>query len=699
MVDYVYAEARLLAGAPLVAPQRIDLREERNAKLGLSLDFFQLSSNLASSMVGPTQQPQQQRAQASETSSKAFCAPQQRQLLGGGRLEKAQSFDTEEDFPMPGNGPVPMPKEVEEDFGVPMTLTMPCTSLRSAKILPIPAHQDEDIFDRIAREQQIFKTLVVTHVECKNHVTPTSRSAQDYLQTPRERDDDDDTDKHRFFSHPVQSNETQTSPPNNEVDGSLKRRREHASGAKVSPEQPERVTAVFEALKQCRWECGGVRLIDPVELSTSPTLASAIDGNLSQWAAPRRRQEEEDLSHEKSVTTSKRGGPPQRTSSVSYLFDDIEPIVLSVHDIGYLSRVASEIESLKADDEDERSPRKRKLFRCVSMTATGDTFASSRSLHAALCATFSVCRAVDAVVSREYRNAFCCVRPPGHHAGPQGSTCDDAGDLVGQGFCLINNVAVAARYALANHPSIKRIAIIDWDLHHGNGTEEIFCSKKNGALGKDVDHYNDSIKFCSIHGATPSGVEPKLFPGTGLKSTSSSDDSVNVPLPAGTGHTEFLERFNEHVIPAAEAFNPDLIMISAGFDGHKDDLFKFFKLSDKTFKLMTEAVVSLANRVCEGRVVSVLEGGYNIPTLVRCCMVHVRALATYKQPLPVVNRNLRAVASSETTLWTSPTSDAPSSSSSSYCAPSSIAQGLARKNPQAPHPFEFPRAPGRYFAA
>lgn len=502
------------------------------------------------------------------------------------QIDKRQpTLDEGDELWCPGSGPVSMPKEVEDDFEHLVSASFGAPKGTAAWGTKATAEGCEDLFDKVAREQQIFRTLVVTHIECKNHITPAS-SGVDYMHLAGRGDSFSEGEDSAEGDGSVVSLQRTSSTVSGE---SKKRRREPveggALGTTASPEQPERVTAVFQALRQCRWECGGVRVVEPVELTTSPTLASALDENLADWAAPRR-------SSHRGKPASSAQNPPRRTTSVSYLFDDIEPIVLSVHDMGYLSRVANEIEIMNADNTKEDDARRsRKLFRCVSVTATGDTFASARSLHAALCASFAVCRAVDAVVSREYRNAFCCVRPPGHHAGAAGSTYDDSGDLVGQGFCLINNVAVAARYALANHKSINRVAVIDWDLHHGNGTQQILCAD-DGPIARDA--LCDSVLFCSIHGATPPGQHPHLFPGTGR---GREGDAVNIPLPAGTGHVEFLDKFHAEVIPAAEAFKPDLILISAGFDGHKDDLFKFLKLTDKTFKLMTEAVMALADRV------------------------------------------------------------------------------------------------------
>ena len=524
------------------------------------------------------------------------------------------------------------------------------------------------------KKKVVSRTLVLTHVECKNHITPAATGAE-Y------------TAKAATIFHPTAEDESEDKPL-----GTTKKKRlrfsmeeEIVAPISASPEQPERVTAVFEALKNCRWECGGTRVVEAVELETSPTLRHALDANVSEWAEPAWKKR-----------SNIKLGPPLRTTSVSYLFDDLEPIVLAVHDRGYLNRVATEIEALvdeeqlltkskkstsidsdgtgattetdllRLEEEEEEEEeekillsqrKKKKLFRCVSLTATGDTFASAGSLHAALCASYAVCRAVDSVVRGDFRNAFCCVRPPGHHAGVSGSTRDETGHLVGQGFCLINHVAVGARYALANHKNIKKVAVVDWDLHHGNGTAEILCAD-DGPMARDT--LRDSVLFCSIHGAThPNDKGPHLFPGTARRASSfgkkrfsddNSDDgfpdetppnAVNVPLAFGAGHAEFVDKFAKEVVPAIEAFRPDLIIISAGFDGHKDDLFKFLKLTDKTFKVLTEVLMDLASDLCQGRIVSVLEGGYSIPTLVKCCTQHVRTLATYQQPLPVINAKTR----------------------------------------------------------
>ena len=312
---------------------------------------------------------------------------------------------------------------------------------------------------------------------------------------------------------------------------------------------------------------------------------------------------------------------------------DFTQVVLRVHDFDYLSRVATHVEALqRAESGSEATEAKRTLLRCVSTTLTGDTFACARSLHAALCASYTVCKAIDTVVRGEYRNAFCVVRPPGHHAGQSGSTRkdqkapdEDEPGLVGQGFCLINHVAVGARHALARHgATIKKVVVIDWDLHHGNGTEQIL-SDPDGPLAREG--LRDRVLFCSIHGAGPD--DAPLYPGT--RREPSTAPALNVPLKRGSGPAEFLRGFQQ-ILDASEAFGPDLILISAGFDAHKDDMFRFLRLNDQCYRDMTKRVMDLAYRVCNGRIVSLLEGGYTISTLVRCSVVHARALATYGQP-------------------------------------------------------------------
>jgi acetoin utilization deacetylase AcuC-like enzyme len=229
-----------------------------------------------------------------------------------------------------------------------------------------------------------------------------------------------------------------------------------------------------------------------------------------------------------------------------------------------------------------------------------DTFVSGASLEAALRAAGAACGAIDAVLEGGAKNAFVPVRPPGHHATP-----DHA-----MGFCLFNNVAVAARYAQKRYKEIERVAILDWDVHHGNGTQGIF--------------YDDpSIFYFSMH-------QYPWYPGTGSRAETGQGRgrgyTLNVPLRALTPTGEQRRAFEAAIEEMAAKFTPDLLMISAGFDAHKDDPLGQLLLSDDDFVQMTRVVKDWANESCGGRVVSCMEGGYNLSTLGETIRRHVREL-------------------------------------------------------------------------
>jgi acetoin utilization deacetylase AcuC-like enzyme len=231
--------------------------------------------------------------------------------------------------------------------------------------------------------------------------------------------------------------------------------------------------------------------------------------------------------------------------------------------------------------------------------STGDTAISPGSLDASLHAAGTMLTAVDRVVSGEAKNAFCVVRPPGHHARPE----------QGMGFCVFNSIAVAARYAQRRH-GIGRVLIVDWDVHHGNGTQDIFYSDK-------------SVFFFSTH-------QSPWYPGTGARNETgegaAEGTNLNCPLPAGSGREQILGAFHELLVPAAETFQPDLVMISAGFDSRAGDPLGNFFLTDQDFFDLTQLMMEVADRHADGRVVSVLEGGYNLPGLTAGVNAHARAL-------------------------------------------------------------------------
>jgi len=230
---------------------------------------------------------------------------------------------------------------------------------------------------------------------------------------------------------------------------------------------------------------------------------------------------------------------------------------------------------------------------------TGDTDVTPDSWQVALLGAGGVLNAVDAVVTGKARNAFCAVRPPGHHATPDR----------GMGFCLVNNIAIGARYAQKKH-GLERVLIVDWDVHHGNGTQDTF--------------YTDpSVFFFSTH-------QWPLYPGTGRATETGAGAgkgyTMNFPFPAGSGRKEILGAVEQSLEPAAAQFRPDLVMISAGFDSRIDDLLGQFTLTDTDFRDLTHAVMGIADQHAGGRIVSVLEGGYNLSGLASATAAHVETL-------------------------------------------------------------------------
>ncbi len=224
-----------------------------------------------------------------------------------------------------------------------------------------------------------------------------------------------------------------------------------------------------------------------------------------------------------------------------------------------------------------------------------DTVLSPGSGEAALRAAGAVCAAVDAVIGGQAANAFCAVRPPGHHAERDRA----------MGFCLFNNVAIGAEQARAIH-GLKRVAVMDFDVHHGNGTQHHFET--------DPD-----LLYASTH-------QYPFYPGTGAAAERGLGNIVNVPLPAMAGSAAFRQAMTGTVLPAIAAFAPDLVMISAGFDAHAADPLAALRLEVADFAWATAELAGLAGRLCEGRLVSTLEGGYDLPALADSAAAHVRAL-------------------------------------------------------------------------
>ena len=229
----------------------------------------------------------------------------------------------------------------------------------------------------------------------------------------------------------------------------------------------------------------------------------------------------------------------------------------------------------------------------------GDTVATSASIQAAVHAAGAGIQAAKLVLDGKITSAFCCVRPPGHHAEPDRA----------MGFCIFNNIAITAAH-LIEGVGLERVAIIDWDVHHGNGTEKIFIE-------------DDRVLYISLH-------QYPHYPGTGHASMRGAGRgegfTINLPMGAGAGDREYLAAFNDRIVPALDEFEPQFILISAGFDAHEDDPLSSITLTTGAYGKMTELLRSCAERHCEGRIVSLLEGGYDIHALAESVEEHLQVL-------------------------------------------------------------------------
>lgn len=251
--------------------------------------------------------------------------------------------------------------------------------------------------------------------------------------------------------------------------------------------------------------------------------------------------------------------------------------LLRVHDAAHVDRVLG---SAPAEGRVQLDP---------------DTWMSPGSDEAGLRAAGAACAAVDAVLAGQTPRAFCAVRPPGHHATPSEA----------MGFCLFNSIAVAAAHAIAAH-GLKRIVIADFDVHHGNGTQDIFAS-------------DPRVLFVSSH-------QSPLYPETGFAHEHGVGNIVNAPLPAGAGSMEFRETWHNELLPRMHAFRPQLVLVSAGFDAHRDDPLADLRLGTEDYAWITHQLVELARTHAGGRLVSSLEGGYDLRALAASAAAHVEAL-------------------------------------------------------------------------
>ena len=228
----------------------------------------------------------------------------------------------------------------------------------------------------------------------------------------------------------------------------------------------------------------------------------------------------------------------------------------------------------------------------------GDTIVSPGSKDATLDAVGSIIAAIDGVQNKEFKNAFCAVRPPGHHAEKNKA----------MGFCIYNNVAVGANYLIDKY-KLSKIAIIDFDVHHGNGTQDIFYD-------------NEKVLYISTH-------QFPYYPGSGTEQEKGKYNNIfNIPLAAGTTSEEYLNAY-EFVLKKIKEFKPEFILFSAGFDAHKDDPLAQLQLEAEDFYTLTRRTLELSKLYCDGKVVSILEGGYDLLALQKCSEMHVKALLEF----------------------------------------------------------------------
>ena len=287
-------------------------------------------------------------------------------------------------------------------------------------------------------------------------------------------------------------------------------------------------------------------------------------------------------------------GHPERPERLSAVLDALAAPIFSALDF----REAPLATSNQLNLVHERAYIEQTLLAIPAfgkLNLDNDTVVSPGSGEAALRAAGAVCAAIDAVMEGAAKRVFCAVRPPGHHAEPDRA----------MGFCLFNNIAIGAAYALETY-GIERIAIIDFDVHHGNGTQTIFARETKVLL--------------------VGSQQMPLYPGTGKRSEVGAGNIVNMPLPPGSGGKEFRVQWQTYGLPRLVAFEPDLILLSAGFDGHRDDLLSQLNLLRTDYVWLTNEIVKISERSAGGRIISSLEGGYDLTALSDACAAHVMAL-------------------------------------------------------------------------
>ena len=285
-------------------------------------------------------------------------------------------------------------------------------------------------------------------------------------------------------------------------------------------------------------------------------------------------------------------GHPERADRVSVVVENLKKNKKLIwkkplkFDTKYL-KIAHESDYI--DEVENAFPKKGLHF------LDGDTIVSPGSRQASSDAVASIITAIDSVQNKEFKNVFCPVRPPGHHAEKNKA----------MGFCIYNNVAVGAHYLLEKY-KLNKIAIIDFDVHHGNGTQDIFYN-------------NEKVLYISTH-------QYPFYPGTGANNEKGKHDNIlNIPLPAGTNSEEYMNAY-EHVLKKLKGFKPEFLLFSAGFDAHQDDPLAQFKLKSKDFYDITKRTLKVINKNINNKVVSILEGGYDLNALKESSEYHLKAL-------------------------------------------------------------------------
>ena len=285
---------------------------------------------------------------------------------------------------------------------------------------------------------------------------------------------------------------------------------------------------------------------------------------------------------------------PERPARLTAIEDQLIASGLAAHLTRYEAPLATDEQLARVHPADYVRAIREVSPGSGTVHLDADTAMNPFTLHAALRAAGAAVMATDLVVGKKHSAAFCAVRPPGHHA------CRARP----MGFCIFNNVAVAARHAIAQH-GLERVAIIDFDVHHGNGTEDIFEGDEHVLMASTFQH--------------------PFYPYSGTDSPASN--MVNIPLAAGAGSREFREAVKEHWLPALHEFSPQLVLFSAGFDAHAEDDMAMLRLSDADYGWVTGELKAVADQHAAGRMVSMLEGGYALSALGRSAVQHIKAMS------------------------------------------------------------------------